>query len=107
MIYGGRSPEIRAPATMDALRALADAGRLDATVADDLAGSYRLYRTIEHRLPMIDDQQTHAIPKNAQAINRVAHLKGLALESGHFHSMRPPVERTVRYYAGLLAGRAG
>src|SRR3546814_1476795 len=66
MIYGSRSPEIRAPATMDALRALADAGRLDATVADDLAGSYRLYRTIEHRLQMIDDQQTHDIPKNAQ-----------------------------------------
>src|SRR3546814_761039 len=92
---------------MDALRALADAGRLDATVADDLAGSYRLYRTIEHRLQMIDDQQTHDIPKNAQAIDRVAHLHGLADGSGLLDLLRPHVERTGRYYDALIAGHDG
>src|SRR3546814_2453199 len=41
MIYGGREPAVRAPATLDALQALATAGRLDAGIADDLAESYR------------------------------------------------------------------
>src|SRR3546814_3805885 len=57
MIYGGREPAVRAPATLDALQALATAGRLDAGIADDLAESYRVYRTIEHRLQMVADQQ--------------------------------------------------
>src|SRR3546814_9015176 len=77
MIYGGRDPAVRAPATLDALQALATAGRLDAGIADDLAESYRVYRTIEHRLQMVDDQQTHAIPRGAAAMDRVAQLHGL------------------------------
>src|SRR3546814_17515783 len=47
MIYGGREPAVRAPATLDALQALATAGRLDAGIAYDLAESYRVYLTID------------------------------------------------------------
>ncbi len=103
MIYGGRAPELRAPATLDALRALAGAGRLDADMADDLSQAYRLYRTVEHRLQMVDDQQTHHIPKAAAAIDRVAHLHGLADGAALLDVLHPYVELTGRYYDGLVA----
>ena len=51
MIHGGRDPAVRAPATLDAIEALLAAGRLEATTARELAATYRLLRTVEHRGP--------------------------------------------------------
>ena len=62
LIHGGREPELRAAATLDALAALAGAGRIEAGEAGVLADAYRLLRTIEHRLQMVDDRQTHELP---------------------------------------------
>ena len=50
------------PATRDALAKLAEAGRIDAEQAAALTDAYILLRTIEHRVQMIDDRQTHQLP---------------------------------------------
>src|SRR3546814_11639122 len=76
---------------------------LDAGIADDLAESYRVYRTIEHRLQMVDDQQTHAIPRGAAAMDRVAQLHGLVNGEALLDLLRRHVERTGRPYDGLVA----
>ena len=62
MIHGGRDPSVRAGATLDAIEALLAAGRLDKTMAAELAQAYRLLRTVEHRVQMVDDAQTHLLP---------------------------------------------
>ena len=62
MIWGGRMPQLRVRATCDALRALADAGRVDPAVATALIADYRFLRRLEHRLQMVDDAQTHRLP---------------------------------------------
>ncbi|WP_294190061.1 DUF294 nucleotidyltransferase-like domain-containing protein, partial [uncultured Sphingomonas sp.] len=77
LIHGGRDPALRAPATRDALAALAAAGRIPEADAAALAEAYTLLRTIEHRVQMIDDRQTHALP-SGDALDRVARLHGLA-----------------------------
>lgn len=77
LILGGRQPELRAPATLDALAALAAAGVIAEADRETLAGGYRLLRTIEHRVQMIDDRQTHQLPKNREALDNVARLHGL------------------------------
>src|SRR3546814_3608548 len=41
LIYGGREPALRAPATVDALAALAQAGRIAPDIAARLADHYR------------------------------------------------------------------
>lgn len=78
LIHGGREPGLRAPATLDALAALGAAGRIEPATADRLADGYVRLRTIEHRLQMVDDQQTHRLPRDAEALDRVARLHGLA-----------------------------
>ena len=65
LIFGGRQPDLRAPATRDALAALVKAGRIDGEKARVLSVSYELYRVIEHRLQMVNDQQTHSLPDAA------------------------------------------
>src|SRR3954470_23170246 len=52
LIHGGREPDLRAPATLDALAALEQAGRIPPDDAATLRAAYPLLRTIEHRLQM-------------------------------------------------------
>jgi glutamate-ammonia-ligase adenylyltransferase len=78
LIHGGREPDLRTPATLDAVAALTATDHMDATTADEISGAYRLLRTIEHRAQMIADQQTHRLPRDPEALDEVARLHGLA-----------------------------
>ncbi|WP_206429079.1 bifunctional [glutamine synthetase] adenylyltransferase/[glutamine synthetase]-adenylyl-L-tyrosine phosphorylase [Sphingomonas sp. 2R-10] len=78
LVHGGRDPALRAPATRDALAALAAGGRIAHDEAVAMDGAYTLFRTIEHRLQMVDDRQTHSLPEHADALDRVARLQGVA-----------------------------
>lgn len=77
LIHGGREPELRVPATMDAISALWAAGHMDEQTAREIGDAYRTFRTIEHRIQMIADQQTHRLPRDAEALDEVARLHGL------------------------------
>lgn len=94
LIWGGRAPELRCPATLDGLAALAVAGHVPAAEAQRLADCYRALRTLEHRLQMRRDEQTHAIPRLAADRHAVARLCGLkdgkALEAA-LHAITEPV----------------
>jgi glutamate-ammonia-ligase adenylyltransferase len=105
LIHGGRDPALRVPATMDALTALADAGHVGADEARTLIDAYRLYRTIEHRLQMVDDQQTHALPKQADALDGVARLHGLRSGEDLLVLLGPHVEAVGLLYDGLDSDR--
>ena len=78
MIHGGRRPELRQRGTRAALDALAAAGLIDPADAVLLGTSYDRLRTIEHRLQMVADQQTHVLPLDPVALDGVARLDGLA-----------------------------
>src|SRR6185312_8808441 len=76
LIWGGRMPELRASGTVAALTALAKAGRITPEAASDLTEAYGFLRRVEHRLQMIDDAQTHTLPKDADGLRRVAIFSG-------------------------------
>lgn len=91
LIHGGRQPDLRAGATRDALSALAQADVIAPDVARRLDEAYVLFRTIEHRLQMVDDRQTHELPAEADALANVAHLHGLADGGAVLDLLRPHV----------------
>jgi glutamate-ammonia-ligase adenylyltransferase len=108
LIHGGRDPGLRAPATLPALAALAEAGHIPADEASDLAAAYRLLRTIEHRLQMIEDRQTHSLPDDPAALDNVARLHGLDTGEALLDLLRPHVDAVAAIYAGIgLQGRSG
>lgn len=108
LIHGGRERALREPATLPALAVLAEHGRIDAEEGAALGHAYRLYRTIEHRLQMVDDRQTHALPRDAAALDNVAALHGLPDGAALLDLLRPHVERVGRIYDALEAeGRPG
>jgi glutamate-ammonia-ligase adenylyltransferase len=101
MIHGGRDSSVRAPATLEALEALVAAGSLDAGSARDLADAYRLLRTIEHRVQMVEDAQTHLVPASPEALENVAQLHGLRTGPELIELLRPHVERAGEIFDSL------
>ncbi len=77
LIHGGRDPSLRLRGTRASLDALAAAGLIDDEDAQVLGGSYDRLRTLEHRLQMVADQQTHSLPLDPAALDNVARLEGL------------------------------
>lgn len=77
LIHGGRNPELRLRGTRETLDALARADLIPAAEARLLGESYDRLRTIEHRLQMVQDQQTHSLPMKPEALDEVALLDGL------------------------------
>jgi [glutamine synthetase] adenylyltransferase / [glutamine synthetase]-adenylyl-L-tyrosine phosphorylase len=106
LIHGGREPELRAPATLDALAALAEAGRIPRAEAAALASAYRLLRTIEHRLQMVEDRQTHSLPADRAALDNVARLHGLASGAELLAAIEPSVTEVAATYDQLASGDA-
>jgi len=106
LIHGGRDPALRVPDTRAALAALANAGWIDPGDATALSAAYTDLRTIEHRLQMVDDLQTHSLPANPAALDNVAALHGAADGAALIEMLRPQVERVGRVYDGLAGEEA-
>jgi glutamate-ammonia-ligase adenylyltransferase len=107
LIHGGRDPSLRAPATLDALTALAGAGIIEGETEAVLADAYRLYRTVEHRLQMVDDLQTHSLPSSVASLDNVAQLHGAADGDALVAMLAPHIERVGALYDGLVAESGG
>lgn len=76
LILGGRDPVLRSPRTVDALALLRDAGHVSAEVCAELTAAYVRLRGLEHRVQMLDDEQTHSLPVDPVRRAMVAALAG-------------------------------
>lgn len=103
LIHGGREVAVRAPATRDALAALAAAGLIDSDDAAALSASYTLLRTVEHRVQMVDDLQTHRLPEG-KGLEQLAQLHGLDDAAQLLDLLAPFVATTGRLYDALEPG---
>ncbi|BAK65912.1 glutamate-ammonia-ligase adenylyltransferase [Sphingobium sp. SYK-6] len=106
LIHGGRNPALRQPATRVALRALGDAGLIPPDAVAQLDAAYVTLRTIEHRLQMVDDRQTHSLPDSAGALGNVARLAGLANGQELLDALVPHVDATGLIFDGLVGEEA-
>ncbi|MEO6247810.1 MAG: bifunctional [glutamate--ammonia ligase]-adenylyl-L-tyrosine phosphorylase/[glutamate--ammonia-ligase] adenylyltransferase [Sphingomicrobium sp.] len=102
LVHGGRDPSLRVPATLDAMAALVEAGWLHPGVAKNLAAAYRALRTAEHRMQMVNDQQTHRLPADRGELDNVAQLSGLADGEALITSLRPHVSAVSAQFDALV-----
>ena len=76
LIAGGRDPDLRVRDTVGGLAALASKGWIPDAVAQELTDHYREHRDIEHRIQMVNDAQTHSLPKDGNGLRTIAALMG-------------------------------
>ena len=107
MIHGGRDASVRPGATLDALKALTEAGRLEHEDAAALGNAYRLLRTIEHRVQMVDDAQTHLLPLPRDQLDNVAALDGAESGGQLIAMLRPHVDRVEALFNSLAPDSDG
>ncbi|WGJ13647.1 bifunctional [glutamine synthetase] adenylyltransferase/[glutamine synthetase]-adenylyl-L-tyrosine phosphorylase [Methylocapsa sp. D3K7] len=78
LIFGGKRPRLRGSRTLDMLEQLGNEGWVTQDAVADLRASYLFLREIEHRLQMVDDEQTQRLPSDEDTLGRFARFCGYA-----------------------------
>jgi glutamate-ammonia-ligase adenylyltransferase len=104
LVYGGRQPQLRGPATLPTLERLLAAGLLPAADVDVLAESYTFLRLVEHRVQMEGERQTHALPSEEGELWRLGRRLGEGPE-GFVARLEGVRGRVQAIFGRLLGGR--
>ena len=102
LIWGGREPGVRVRGTCEALRALVAGGHVRPEVAEQLIESYAVLRRVEHRLQMIDDQQTQVLPERPEKLEALAVFLGYPDATTFSAELTRHLRRVEEHYAHLF-----
>jgi glutamate-ammonia-ligase adenylyltransferase len=105
LILGGRMPELRVRGTCEALDRLAARNLIAAADRDELKDSYQFLRNLEHRLQMVEDEQTHTLPKTSAGLDHIARFSSFSDTAAFKQTVRGHLERVQRHYAQLFEGK--
>ena len=101
LVFGGKKPVLRGRQTLAMLEQLCTEGWISPAAVSDLQAAYRFLRMVEHRLQMVDDQQTQRLPANKAGVEQIARFCGLTpavfrkVLTAHFRAVE-------RHYAKLF-----
>ncbi len=88
LIAGGRDRKLRDPTTLGILALLHEKGQLEAEAARQMREAYIFLRTLEHRLQMINDEQTQTLPKSPEGLAHIAAFMGYGGEAEFSDAVR-------------------
>ncbi len=95
LIFGGKRPNLRGSRTLDMLAELGADGWVTGEAVNDLSAAYVVLREVEHRLQMINDEQTQRLPDDPAELRRFARFCGFARE--------PDFEADLMRHMGLVS----
>jgi glutamate-ammonia-ligase adenylyltransferase len=107
LIAGGRNPDLRDRDTLTTLDKLAKDRWIDDSARDDMKAAYGFLRTVEHRLQMINDEQTQTLPAEREDVERFARFLGFAGRDAFAETLRGHLENVQRHYAKLFETAPG
>jgi glutamate-ammonia-ligase adenylyltransferase len=102
LITGGRHPELRGSETLRTLVDLAAGGWIAREAAQELTAAYHFLRSVEHRLQMVADEQTHTLPAERQEVERFARFLGFADRDAFAAALLTHMRNVQRQYARLF-----
>src|ERR1700730_8385414 len=97
-IHGGRHAFLQETNTLNALRSLAQLELVAHGEVVDLARAYRFLRQVEHRLQIEAEQQTHTIPQDAGALDRLARSLGFDSSKQFSATLNKTMENVRRVF---------
>lgn len=106
--HGGQDQSLRVPGTIDALHALEQGGYLSADDAKFFRHSYRLQRSIEARIRLMNAAGRHELPTDERELAKLAFLIGYpsahALENEAMEAFADTRDRFERLFEQELRG---
>ena len=110
LLHAGRQPFLQGAQTLPCLQKLAQYELLAAAEAGSLTEAYIFLRDVEHRLQMESNLQTHTIPDNRPAQERLARLMGfptlakfMAAHRKHRANVRSIFDKVLKSGSGKAA----
>lgn len=76
LVHGAADPDVRAPATLDAIPALVNGGYLAEDDGAGLGVAYRWLRTVEHRLQLAQERRVRHLPSDDSPRAELARIMG-------------------------------
>jgi glutamate-ammonia-ligase adenylyltransferase len=107
LLRAGRQPFLQGAQTLPALAKLVQYELLSADESKMLAEAYCFLRDVEHRLQMEDNLQTHTIPTDRPARERLARLMGFTTLGGFETAHKAHARSVRRIFDRLLKADAG
>ena len=102
LIAGGRHPELRVRATLEALAVLEGTGWITAEARSELSAAYEFLRRVEHRLQMVADEQTHTLPETTDGVERFSRFLGYAGGADFAKDLLHHLNRVQAHYSRLF-----
>lgn len=102
LILGGRDRSLREKRTVDAIAALRARGLVSGRSAAELTDAYRFLRHVEHRLQMVEDEQTHTLPKTDDGLAQIACFCGFDNVEAFSEVLLGHLSRVQNHYAALF-----
>jgi [glutamine synthetase] adenylyltransferase / [glutamine synthetase]-adenylyl-L-tyrosine phosphorylase len=102
LIAGGRNPHLRDRDTLTTLDKLCDDRWIDEDARDDMKAAYCFLRSVEHRLQMVNDEQTQTLPEDRDRVERFARFLGFAGRDAFAKVLVGHLEKVQRHYARLF-----
>ena len=102
LIAGGRQTDLRIRQTIGALGLLVKRGWIKPEVETELGRAYDFLRTIEHRIQMVADEQTHQLPEADAELEAFARFAGFPGTAELSAALLAVLETVQRHYAALF-----
>jgi glutamate-ammonia-ligase adenylyltransferase len=107
LIAGGRNPHLRDRDTLTTLDKLCDDRWIDASTRDDMKAAYVFLRMVEHRLQMVNDEQTQTLPSERAGLERFARFLGFAGRDAFAKVLLGHLHKVQGHYARLFENAPG
>ena len=107
LIAGGRNPALRDRDTLTTLDKLCEDRWIDEAARDAMKAAYCFLRTVEHRLQMINDEQTQTLPAEKAAIDHFARFMSFADRDAFAKTLLGHLNKVQHYYARLFEKEEG
>jgi [glutamine synthetase] adenylyltransferase / [glutamine synthetase]-adenylyl-L-tyrosine phosphorylase len=102
LIAGGRDPNLRDRDTLTTLDKLAEGRWIEPAARDDMKAAYCFLRTVEHRLQMVNDEQTQTLPAERAGLERFARFLGFADRDAFAAVLIGHLDKVQCHYARLF-----
>ena len=102
LIAGGRNPGLRDRDTLTTLDKLCEDKWIDAAARDAMKDAYCFLRVVEHRLQMVNDEQTQTLPAERVDLERFARFLGFADRDAFAKVLLGHLDKVQHYYARLF-----
>jgi len=102
LIAGGRNPYLRDRDTLTTLDKLCEDRWIGADARDDMKAAYVFLRTVEHRLQMVNDEQTQTLPEDRESIERFARFLGFDGRNAFAKVLVGHLDKVQGHYARLF-----